>query len=84
MPKPIGLGTWVTIIGGFGTEHQGWLKPSPSPEARVDWEKWSMEIVDGVKADGVIINDEMNRWSSLEKRITKALSAAFEKGREAR
>ena len=31
------------------------------------------EIIDGFKADGGIINDEHNRWSSLEKRIANAL-----------
>ena len=61
-------------------------KSSPSPEARVDWEREADDIIEGFMADGGEVD---GRWikssgSSLYERIAKALSAAFEKGREAR
>ncbi len=50
----------------------------PSPEARVDWENKAREIVK-------IVHDYPREYEDEAlKRIAKALSAAFEKGREAR
>jgi len=51
---------------------------SPSPEARVDWEKEAREI---------LLSHYLETAYEKEivlKKIAKALSAAFEKGREAR
>ena len=57
------------------------LMNSPSPEARVDWEKEARRIVD--KKFGVW--SLTHKWKLfLIKHIVPALSAAFEKGREAR
>jgi hypothetical protein len=58
----------------------------PSPEARVDWEKEADDIIEGFMADGGEVDGDWvkSSGSSLYKRIAKALSAAFEKGREAR
>jgi hypothetical protein len=58
---------------------------SPSPEARVDWEKEANHIC----GEWYVIhygNTGMtkNNLNVLESLIAKALSAAFEKGREAR
>jgi hypothetical protein len=53
------------------------IDSSPSPEARVDWEKVARELVDEYMSEDLHEDDLV--WG-----ITKALSAAFEKGREAR
>jgi hypothetical protein len=58
-------------------EIQGCLKGKiPAPEARVDWEKEAREIVEKYKGS----------WfpHEMQELIAKALSNAFEKGREAR
>jgi len=62
-------------------------KPSPSPEARVDWEKsrereaiekgFKLAYQAGAKADYFSVPFEMIK-------IDNAIQAAFEKGREAR
>ena len=57
-------------------------KPSPSPEARVDWEKEANKMIDDELYHVTI--DGSKRRLHLTERIAKALSAAFEKGREAR
>jgi len=60
--------------------------PHTSPEARVDLEKEARELISGFLSDGGIIDYTYMKsiGGSLQKRIAKALSAAFEKGREAR
>ena len=56
-------------------------QPSPSPEARVDWEKEARETCS--KTGGhTDMGDGKPCVSCVA--IAKALSAAFEKGREAR
>jgi len=67
------------------------VRPSPSPEARVDWEercKWLTEAMDNV--DSRLTVHLLRNWDE-EKRIRFCLhilgdkfQAAFEKGREAR
>jgi len=58
---------------------------SPSPEARVDWEKEADRIVAGGWTDAGDYGDITDEnWTCLKLDITKALSAAFEKGRETR
>jgi hypothetical protein len=84
--------------------HQCGEKPSPSPEARVDWEKEAREIVEKLKKklhekDSECESNKDEYWGCLScafdgefnygveatiPLIAKALSAAFEKGREAR
>ena len=56
--------------------------PNPSPEARVDWEKEANKLIDDELYHVTI--DGSKRRLHLTERIAKALSAAFEKGREAR
>ena len=54
-------------------------KPSPSPEARVDWDREAEIIIHAIPAD---CEDD---YFQMSKTIIKnALQAAFEKGREAR
>jgi hypothetical protein len=60
---------------------------SPSPEARVDWEKEAKELVENRKIVGCVAASYpiVSCYKPLiEQDIAKALSAAFEKGREAR
>ena len=74
-------------------------KPSPSPEARVDWEKEAREIYNCKQCNGTgsyvgstMGNDgeeepvevQCDCYSQILYQITSALSAAYEKGREAR
>ncbi len=59
------------------------IVPSPSPEARVDWETQAREICDKISSDMGFISGEFIA-SKIQDDIAKALSAAFEKGREAR
>ena len=57
------------------------IRPSPSPEARVDWEKWAEEVADPIiKGDDVIGGFEIRTYH----RALKVIQAAFEKGREER
>jgi hypothetical protein len=71
--------------GVMDLSFEAWKQPksSPSPEARVDWEGEAREIVLNYQCDGGEIGRD-NHGSELEERIAKALSEAFEKGREAR
>ena len=50
------------------------------PEARVDWEKEARELLDAL----IWENQDNLEWDESAKVVAKALSAAFEKGREAR
>ena len=63
----------------FHNEVHCMTKPSPSPEARVDWEKEARKYVEW--------EWDMHNMVSYESAVSKlanVLSAAFEKGREAR
>ncbi len=52
------------------------LRPSPSPEARVDWEQRAEELLEN------IMNFPLSY--GLKEFVAGELKAAFEKGREAR
>jgi hypothetical protein len=75
-------------------EGRGHLVEPTSPEARVDWEKEASEILRLVKSireyatipqDSFTTNRMFLAWAdALERLLPNALSAAFEKGREAR
>ena len=64
---------------------------SPSPEARVDWEKEAMDILDGLYLDAVKDSHPhhlpvpcIGGIKECAKAIANLCKAAFEKGRETR
>ena len=63
--------------------HTAMVRRSPSPEARVDWEKEAKDLVYGAFWDWLSQKDSFFDQKILE-RTKIALQAAFEKGREAR
>jgi hypothetical protein len=56
------------------------LKPSPSPEARVDWEETIFKIFEEWNSCFETRDDH----DDMKRLIKRELQAAFEKGREAR
>jgi hypothetical protein len=59
-------------------------KSSPSPEARVDWAKEASNMFWECHCNEQDSGDDECMWCKIRKQVAKALSAAFEKGREAR
>jgi hypothetical protein len=76
MTKPTPEEKWCN----WCKQEHGWNKdcPSPSPEARVDWAEQAKDLTN--KFD---VFNPTEYWA-MQDAIAKALSAAFEKGREAR
>jgi hypothetical protein len=72
---PEGYTTMGTTTGRMYCAYCREPEPSPSPEARVDWKKEARRIYPMLQTDSV--KDDIEQ-------LAKALSAAFEKGREAR
>jgi hypothetical protein len=70
----------VNDLHALGAYLGGMRTHSPSPEARVDWDEKARAML-ALYLDRAIL---CNIRESLRDDIAKALSAAFEKGREAR